>query len=78
MEDVMDAARPSSKPLILVLRDQSDNRTAKQASRQSGAEPFPAPKDGADRQKPDPKDTERKMETFGATGMAAALFSIPH
>jgi hypothetical protein len=63
--------------------DKSRNGKAKQADLQSDTEPFDKPKDGAREQKVDAEETERKIETLGTAGVAAAaaiaIFqTIPH
>lgn len=79
----MDADEPDKKAPIQepAPEDEADKKKVKQADQHLGAASADAPKD-ADAQKPDAKDTERKIETFGAAGVAAAaaaIFqSIPH
>lgn len=69
----MDADEPDKKASIKepTPEDEADKKKVKRAEQHSGAS-----RDEADGQKPDPKDTERKIETFGAAGAAAAATAI--
>lgn len=61
------------------LDNETEDRKVNQAREQSDTEPFARPKEGAEARKPDPTDTDQRIETAGAVGAAAALFqTIPH
>lgn len=74
----MDADEPDKKASIQepTPEDEADKKKVKQADQRSGADSSDAPKDDPNARKPDPKDTERKMETFGTAGGAAAAVAI--
>jgi hypothetical protein len=75
----MPTERPDKPPAQTSPPKEESESKKTQADQQSDTEPFDAPKDGVEAQKPDLKDTERKIETFGAAGIAAAIFqTIPH
>jgi hypothetical protein len=67
----MDADKPGKRASIQKPppEDEADKKKVKQAGQQSDSETSEVPK-------PDPKDTERKIETFGVVGAGVAAAVI--
>ena len=74
----MDADEPDKKASIKEPppEDKADKKKANQTDQRADTGPSDVPKDDIDGPKPDPKDTERKLETLGAVGVAAAATAI--
>jgi hypothetical protein len=67
----MDADNPGKKASVQKPppEDEADKEKVKQADQHSDTKTSDVPK-------PDPKDTKRKIETFGAVGAAVAAAAI--